>query len=155
MSFPYIFSKSYSAVHWDWCMYWCFDLKILTSKQKFSFWRLAIQLGFLGGITIISLGDQATKWVFIHEKRSCTILLNFSWRFELEWQMPTHDAINLEPKSRLVMIRFLTLIGMIYASKKNAHLWRHLGVFFIRLNELVKLTRLMSIFTSKKFGNCR
>ena len=79
----------------------------LTSKQKNYFRRLAIQLSILGGITIISLGGQATKWVFIHEKRSCTILLNFSWRFELEWQMPTHDAINLEPKSRLVMIRFL------------------------------------------------
>ena len=48
---------------------------------------------------------------------------------------------------------YLTFIGMSYESKKNAHLWRHLGVFFIRLNELVKLTRLMSIFTSKKFGN--
>ena len=38
-----------------------------------------------------------------------TILLNFSWLFELEWQMPRHDAINLEPKSRLVMIRFFKM----------------------------------------------
>ena len=48
----------------------------------------------------------------------------------------------------------LNLIGMTYESKKNAHLSRHLGAFFIRLNELgcegVKLTRLVSIFTSKK-----
>ena len=34
-------------------------------------------------------------------------------------------------------------------NKKNAHLQRHLGAFFIRLNEL-GLTRLMSIFTHLK-----
>ena len=34
----------------------------------------------------------------------------------------------------------LTLIGMSYESKKNAHLWRHLGAFFIRLNELSRVS---------------
>ena len=43
----------------------------------------------------------------------------------------------------------LTLIGMSYESKKNAHLWCHIGAFFISLNELVILIRLMSIFTFK------
>jgi hypothetical protein len=49
---------------------------------------------------------------------------------------------------------FFILIGMRYENKKNAHRCGHLESFFIQLNELgrsVKLARLMSIFTSKKF----
>ena len=38
---------------------------------------------------------------------------------------------------------------MSYESKKNAHLQCHLVACFISLNELFKLTRMMSIFTSK------
>ena len=34
----------------------------------------------------------------------------------------------------------LTLIGMSYEIKKNAHLYSHLGTFFIRLNELVRVS---------------
>ena len=34
----------------------------------------------------------------------------------------------------------LTLIGMSYESKKNAHLQRHQGVSFTRLNELGRVS---------------
>ena len=34
----------------------------------------------------------------------------------------------------------LTLIGMSYESKKNAHLQQHLGASFIRLNELSRVS---------------
>ena len=35
---------------------------------------------------------------------------------------------------------YLTLIGMSYESKKNAQFYRHLGTYFIRLNELVRVS---------------
>ena len=40
----------------------------------------------------------------------------------------------------LLMKHDLTLLGMSYATKKNAHLWRHLGAFFIRLIELCRVS---------------
>ena len=53
-------------------------------------------------------------------------------------------------------ICYLTLIVMSYKSKKNAQLQLRLWAFFKRHNELgngVKLTQLLSIFTSKKGRN--
>ena len=38
------------------------------------------------------------------------------------------------------VINSLTLIGMSYESKKNAHILSHLGAFFIRLNELGRVS---------------
>ena len=66
----------------------------------------------------------------------------------------TRKKYNHHYHSNLLKLKnFLTLIGMSYESKKNAHLLRHLGASFIRPNELgrVKLTLLMSMFTSKIF----
>ena len=51
----------------------------------------------------------------------------------------------------------LTLIGMSYESMKNAHLLYHLGSFFYKTQwawQSVKITWLMSIFTSKFFWKC-
>ena len=54
-------------------------------------------------------------------------------------------SLEANHKRRVAFCVALTLIGTSYASKKNAHL----GAFFVGLNELT-LTRLMSIFNSKK-----
>ena len=65
---------------------------------------------------------------------------------------------KLRLKLRLKLRPILTLIGMSYDSKKNDHLQRHLGAFFIRLNELGRVSNYpdCSQFSPPNmFGNLR
>ena len=58
--------------------------------------------------------------------------------------------------NRLVQITTLTLIGMSYESKKNAHLYGNLGASFIRLNELGRVSNYpdwSQFLPPKMFGN--
>ena len=56
------------------------------------------------------------------------------------------SEMNAIPKDKKVSMHTskgesrLTLIGMSYESKKNAHFYRHLRVFFLRLNELFRVS---------------
>ena len=64
-----------------------------------------------------------------------------NWVVQIKWHMSSFH---------------LTLIGMSYESKRNAHLYRHPGVFFIRLNKLGRVSNLLDwcqLSPPEKFRN--
>ena len=83
------------------------------------------------------------KWVFVSQ------LCRSIWLdFDQEVDVRGIEAYRYRPPFSVYDMRspgiysliYLTLIGMSYESKKNAHVLRHLGTFFVRLNELVRVS---------------
>ena len=83
--------------------------------------------------------------------------INFQFRIEIEnISYMQFVGIFHEKSIKLMFLNldaiYLTLIGMSSETKNNTHLQRHLSIFYKTQKgwQGVKLTRLMSIFTSNK-----
>ena len=84
---------------------------------------------------------QIVKWHPLAKDILCTVAFDKSVKI---WDLnKTENGPQLELLVSTVQIKDkknLNLIGMSSENKKNAHLYRHLGASFIRLNELNRVS---------------